>query len=121
MDSRLPTGGWEGMQEQAMEQETHTPQPIHGTERMMGESLDIDRICSANKIDEFVTVVLWLSRRSEWEDSEGARRGSSGGSGLWDSRVFQGGGACPDTQLPAPGPGTHLSSPPVMKLDLAEP
>lgn len=118
----MPTGGREGMQEQAMEQETDTPlPPTHGTERMMGESPDIDRICSANKIDEFVTVVLWLGRRSEWEDSGGARRGSSGGSGLWDSGVFQGGGACPDTRLHAPGPGMHLSSPPVMTLGLAEP
>ena len=51
------------MQEQAMEQETDTPLPIHGTERMMGESPDIERICSANKSDEIVTVALWLQEK----------------------------------------------------------
>ena len=99
------------MQEQAMEQETDTPPPIHGTERMMGESPGIDCICSANKIDEIVTVVLWLQEK--WTGAFG--RGTQGQ--LWRERAVGQRGfprrrGCPDT---------HLSSPPVMKLDLAEP
>lgn len=77
------------------------PRPIHGTERMMGEPPDIDRIRSANKIDK--SLSQWLcgsGRRSEWEYSGGVRRGSSGGSGCGTEGFSR-----------APGPAQTRGSP----------
>lgn len=69
------------------------------------------------QLTEFVAVTLGSSRRCGLEHWEGHAQALLEGAGCWDRVVFQGSGACPDTQLPTP-PSGMWSSLLVMKLDL---